>query len=191
MKKKISRALMAVRLWIRQTVEYCCQHPFQIVAWIIFSFLVVGAIITLMIWIVGLMDQAAAAIGAFFDKYFRTLVAVGLGVWGLADWLEKRRQKREEWKQAEEARREAKRQEAIREKAHTAEATYKMMAKVVYEIARGLGPSGIVPPNRLSDIYSPNHMVPIGSGEVMLGLYLLPKSRDDVDTDLLKMRIKG
>lgn len=83
MKKKFSRALAAVKLWIGQTVEYCCQHPFQIAAWILFSLLVVGAIINLLLWIIGLMSQTVAAIGAFFDKHFVTLVTVGLGIWYL------------------------------------------------------------------------------------------------------------
>lgn len=89
-------------------------------------------------------------------------------------------------KQEEEAKWERERQEAIREKNRTQEATYKKMAKVIYAVARELGSLGIVPPNRLSDLYSPSHMIPEFGGEVQLGLYLLQKSREDVDTDLLE-----
>ncbi len=90
-----------------------------------------------------------------------------------------------ERKRAEAERLELERQAAIREKASTQERIYQKMGKVVWVVARELGPLGVVPPNRLVDIYSPTRIIPKRGGEVLLGLYLLPKSREDVDTDLL------
>lgn len=80
---------------------------------------------------------------------------------------------------------ELERQATIREKADTQEKRYQQMGKIVWAVARELGPLGIVPPNRLADIYSPTRIIPKRGGEVLLGLYLLQKARDDVDTDLL------
>lgn len=91
-----------------------------------------------------------------------------------------------EHKRAEAERKERQRQEAIREKARTMDGTYKKMAKVVWEAARTLGPLGIVPPNRLEDIYSPGRMVSAWDGEVLFGLFLLQKPHNEVDTDLVK-----
>lgn len=93
--------------------------------------------------------------------------------------------RRAERKREEEERRERMRQEAIKEKARTMDITYRKMAKVVWNIARELGPLGIVPPNRLDEIYSPGRMISAKGGEVLLGLYLLQKSRDEVETDVL------
>ncbi len=90
-----------------------------------------------------------------------------------------------ERKRAEAERLELARQAAIREKASTQERIYQKMGKVVWAVARELGHLGIVPPNRLGDIYSPTRIIPKRGGEVLLGLYLLTKSRDDVNTDLL------
>lgn len=88
-------------------------------------------------------------------------------------------------KRAETERLELARQEAIHEKASTYESTYQKVGKVIWDVARELGPSGIVPPNRLGDIYSPGRIIPKMGGEVLLGLYLLQKSRDTVDTDTI------
>lgn len=99
-----------------------------------------------------------------------------------------------ERKRAEAERQERLRQEAIRENARTADATYTKMAKVVYAIARDLGSPDIVPPTRLSAIYSPGRMVLMNDGAVQLGLYLLQKSEgatiDDEDslTDLMQTK---
>jgi len=90
-----------------------------------------------------------------------------------------------ERRRAEAERLELARQAAIREKASTQERIYQKMGKVMWAVARELGHLGIVPPNRLGDIYSPTRIIPKRGGEVLLGLYLLTKSRDDVDTDLL------
>lgn len=94
-------------------------------------------------------------------------------------------------KRAEEERQERLRQEAIRENARTADATYKKMANAVYEIARDLGPVGIVPPRMLSDIYSTgDRMIPLQDGVVMLGLFTLQKSGETVDTDMLSFTMQ-
>lgn len=94
--------------------------------------------------------------------------------------------RRAERKREEEERKEKMRQEAIREKARTVESTYKRMAKIVLEVSRDLGALGILPPNRLEDIYSPGRMIPVRGGEVMLGQFLLQKTGSEVDTDLLR-----
>lgn len=94
-------------------------------------------------------------------------------------------------KRTEEERQERLRQEAIRENARTADATYNKMANVVYEIARDLGPLGIVPPRMVSDIYSSgDHMISMQEGAVMLGLFTLQKSGDSVDTDMLSFTMQ-
>lgn len=94
-------------------------------------------------------------------------------------------------KRTEEERQERLRQEAIRENARTADATYNKMANVVYEIARDLGPLGIVPPRMVSDIYSTgDRMISMQEGAVMLGLFTLQKSGDTVDTDMLSFTMQ-
>lgn len=100
-------------------------------------------------------------------------------IWYFAD--KRAARKREEAERVERVR-----QEAIREKARTVESTYKRMAKVVLEVSRDLGALGILPPNRLEDIYSPGRMIPVRGGEVMLGQFLLQKTGSEVDTDLLR-----
>ncbi len=96
-----------------------------------------------------------------------------------------------ERKRAEAERFEQKRQEAIRENARTADATYTKMANVVFEIARDLGPVGIVPPRMLSDIYSTgSRMIPIQDGAVMLALFTLQKSGDSVETGTLSFTMQ-
>lgn len=102
--------------------------------------------------------------------------------------------KRAERKNAEEERRERLRQEAIRENARTADATYTMMGKVVYKIACELGSPDIIPPTRLSAIYSPGRMVLKNNGAVQLGLYLLQKSGvvtidEDSLADLMQTKV--
>lgn len=125
-------------------------------------------------FIVNFVVKNLDTIALFFIVVMTFLCIVG----GLLEERAKR-------KRAEAERREQEHREAIRKKAQTQDRIYQKMAKAVWTVARELGPLGIVPPNRLGDIYSPGRIIPKRDGEVLLGLYLLQKSRDDVDTDLL------
>lgn len=124
--------------------------------------------------IVNFMVKHWDAIASFFIIVITLICIIG-GI--LNSYSERKREKDEQ--------KERQRQEAIREKAQAQDSIYQKMGKALWEIVRGLGALGIVPPNRLGDIYSPGRIIPKMGGEVLLGLYLLQKSRDDVDTETL------
>lgn len=101
------------------------------------------------------------------------------------------KKKANERNRAEAERQEQLRQEAIRENARTADATYTKMANVIYDVARDLGPLGIVSPRMLSDIYSSgDRMISKQDGAVMLGLFTLQKSKDTVDTETMQFTMQ-
>ena len=111
------------------------------------------------------------AIVTFFISIVTILCIIG----GILNWYTERKRKWDEQKEQQ-------RQEAIYENAQAQDRMYEKMGKAVWGIGQELGPEGIVPPNRLPDIYSPGRIIPKMGGEVLLGLYLLQKSRDNVDT---------
>lgn len=111
------------------------------------------------------------AIMGFFVWLILILSLVGGVVYKAAE----RKRERDEQKERQ-------RQEAIRENAQSQDSIYQKMGKAIWEIARELGPLGIVAPNRLGDIYSPGRIIPKMGGEVLLGLYLLQTSHSDIDT---------
>lgn len=114
------------------------------------------------------------AIASFFIIVITFICIIG----GIMNSYNERKREKDEQKERQ-------RQETIREKAQAQDSIYEKMGKALWEIARGLGALGIVPPNRLGDIYAPGRIIPKMGGEVLLGLYLLQKSRDDVDTETL------
>ena len=147
------------------------------------TFLVVPVVIALMIVLVALGISAVVGI---LRRHYAELIAAALGLWAFAAWWDKHK--------AEKIERESKKQELQKrqeyanrlEAAQTETATYEAQAKVLFSVARELGALGIAPPATLSGIYSPRRMIPSANGTVRLSLFLLPKDRETVDTDLLK-----
>lgn len=134
---------------------------------------------------VALIILGVTAIFDFLRRHYAQLIMVALGLWAFAAWWDKHR--------AEKVRLERDKQE-VRERqdysdrleiARTKDATYTTLAKILFSVVRELGPLGIVPPVRLSDLYSPGRTVLKANGTVSLNLYLLQKDRESIDTDLL------
>lgn len=136
--------------------------------------------------VVVLIIKGISAIVQFLQNNYSQLILAALALWAFAAWWDKH--SAEKMNREREAQEIKERQDYTDrlEAARTKEATYIEQAKIVFSVARELGMLGIVPPARLSDIYSPGRTILRANGTVNVSLYLLQKDREAVDTDLLK-----
>lgn len=133
-----------------------------------------------------LICKGISALVAFLRRNYAQLIIAALVLWAFAGWRDKHKADRLKLQREEQEIRERQNYSDRLEAAQTKEATYNTQAKVLFEVSRELGPLGIVPPARLSDLYSPGRTIPKANGTVNISLYLLQKDRETVDTDLLK-----
>lgn len=122
----------------------------------------------------------------FLRIYYAHLIFAAFAVCVFVAWLDKRRADKIDLERQEQDIRERRDYSDKLETALTEDATYVAQAYVIFDVAKELGPLGIVPPMRPSDLYSPNRMIYVSNRTVGLSLFLLQKDREKVDIDLLK-----
>ena len=178
-KKKIDRVVEGVKERARAAWAFVRAHPVKTAAAVLGSVAGVALVVMLLSMIVSMLNATAQAVALFLDRYFvGLLLFVALAVW-LKNWRVKRREERDERKRLAQ---EQERAHRVQEYERTKEATYTKGGKMVFNVVRNMGSTGIVPPMQLSDIYSPGRTIPIDGGAAMLCLYLLQKAHE-VDTD--------
>ena len=126
----------------------------------------------------------------FLRTYYIELIVAALILWAFVGWLDSHREKKQklrEWEQENSAREAYK---ARLDYETTKEATYIEQGKIIFDVARELGVLGIVPPMRMSNIYSPSRMIPKANGTFSLALFLLQKDREQVDVELLRQTLQ-
>lgn len=137
-----------------------------------------------------LIAKTVVAVTTFLRFHYTQLVVAGLVLWGFVGWLDGHKERRWKLHVEEEQERERKVRAAQREYAATKDSTYVMQAQLLFSVVRSLGSLGIVPPTRLSDIYSPCRTIPKMNGAVILCQFLLQKDGEEVDLDLLQRMLQ-
>lgn len=177
LKKKIKKAYFC---WQTKVEKLWTNGKYiQAVTVIVIPSAIIGLIIALIV-------KSVTVLFHFFRTYYPNIIFAGLIVWLFFEWLDNhadRKLKRQEKEREEEART---KYIARLDYEKTKEATYIEQGKIVFSVSRELGVLGIIPPTRLSNIYSPTRMIPKENHAFSLAQFLLSKDRDDVDTELLK-----
>ncbi|MDU3679300.1 MAG: hypothetical protein E7G07_04660 [Flavonifractor plautii] len=174
MKERIERAARSVKARARAAWAFVRAHPAKTTVLVLAPLAGVALSIKLIALIVGLMNATAQAVAAFLDRYLIGIGIAAAAVWWLLDQRSKRKAAREEQKRLEQERERAR---WVRDYEATKDATYTKEGKMVLGVVKEMGSMGIVPPRRLSDIYSPGRTIPIGGGKAMLCQYLIEKAR--------------
>lgn len=133
-----------------------------------------------------LIIKAVIAGFNFLCRYYAQLIFAAFAICVFVAWLDKRRADKIDLERQEQDIRERRDYSDKLETALTEDATYVAQAYVIFDVAKELGPLGIVPPMRPSDLYSPNRMIYVSNRTVGLSLFLLQKDREKVDINLLK-----
>lgn len=126
----------------------------------------------------------------FLRVHYAKLIAAALLLWAFVGWLDSHREKKQklqEWEQENRAREEYR---SRLDYETTKEATYIEQAKIVFDASRELSVLGIVPPMRISNIYSPSRTILKANGAIVLAQFLLQKDREQVDIELLKQALQ-
>lgn len=131
-----------------------------------------------------------SAVVNFVRHYYAQLIFAALILWAFAAWWDKHKNERLKRKQIEIEQEEREKYMARKEYAATKDATYTEQAKILFDVAREIGGLGIIPPMRLSNLYSPSRTIPKLNGEVTLCQYLLEKDREIVDTEQIKQTLQ-
>lgn len=142
--------------------------------------------IVLVALFVALIIKAIIAGASFLFRHSAQLIFAAFCICAFIAWLDKRKADKIEIVRQEQEIRERQNYSDRLDAAQTKDAAYTTGAKVLFPVSRELGPLGIVPPAKLSDLYSPGRTVIRANGTVSLNLYLLQKDRETVDTDLMK-----
>lgn len=182
LKEKIEQWGVAGKERAGAAKTYACKHPYKTTALILTPPALVAALVKLMAVTVDLLTMTAEAVAAFLNRYFIMLVIAAVAVGWLADRHSKRKAEREARKRRE---REQERAHWVREYEATKDATYTKEGKMVLSVVKDMGIMGIVPPSRLSEIYSPGRTTPIEGGAGILCQYLVQKAHD-VDEEQFK-----
>lgn len=133
-----------------------------------------------------LLYYVVGGVAGFLHMHASELAAMGLLLWGFAGWLDEHKAKRLSFRQREMEERERREKIARMEYAATQDRTYTEQGKIIFTVARELGALGIIPPTRLSNIFSPSRTIAKEKGAFFLALFLLQKDRETVDVDLLR-----
>lgn len=149
--------------------------------------LVPPVIVALILILLGM--GISAAVG-FLRQHYTHLILAALVLWAFAAWWDKHKGEKIMHEREEQEIRERQNYADRLEVARMKDATYTTQAKILFAVSRELGPLGIVPPARLSDLYSPGRTIPKANGTVALSLYLLQKDCETVDTDLLRYTLQ-
>lgn len=136
--------------------------------------------------VLGLLFKGILSAGNFLWKHAAQFFCVLLAFCFFVAWLDKRKADKIKMEREEQEMRERRDYSDRLEAARTKEATYTAQAKIIFSVARELGPLGIVPPATLCSIYSPGRTIPKANGTVSLSVFLLQKDCETVDTDLFK-----
>lgn len=133
-----------------------------------------------------LLIEVFVNVSMFLRLHYAQLVCAALLLWGFVEWLDKHKEKRLEYRRRE--REEEEREEYLAQQEYTMskDATYVEQGKIMYDVTREASGLGIVPPVRLSDLYSPCRTIPKMNGAFFLCQYLLQKNRAEIDTDRIK-----
>lgn len=151
------------------------------------TFLVPPVIVAL---VIVLLCMGISTVVGFLYRHLAQLIMLGLGVWGFAAWWDKHKAEKFRREQVEREQEERDRYMARKEYAATKDATYTEQAKILFDVAREVSGLGIIPPMRLSNLYSPSRTIPKLNGEVILCQYLLEKDREVVDVELVKQTLQ-
>ena len=126
----------------------------------------------------------------FLHRHYAEILVTAFIFLAFVGWLDNHREKKQklrEWERENSAREVYK---ARLDFETTKEATYIEQGKIIFDVARELGILGIVPPMRMSNIYSPSRMIPKANGTFSLALFLLQKDREQVDVELLRQTLQ-
>lgn len=175
-KRRKQWAERVLELWA--TKRYVCASITFIVPPMIIGFAII------------LIVMGITAVVNFFRSYYVELLALALGLWAFVAWWDRHRAEKIKRKQAEIEQEEREKYMARKEYAATKDATYTEQAKILFDVAREIGGLGIIPPMRLSNLYSPSRTIPKLNGEVTLCQYLLEKDREIVDTEQIKQTLQ-
>ncbi|MDF2855384.1 MAG: hypothetical protein K0Q87_1235 [Neobacillus sp.] len=125
---------------------------------------------------------ALGLIGFVAVHFIEIAVIVGLPT-ALLSWIAAKKSERlEQRKELDEK----ERQRRLAEYNARKESTYDVEAKMLFPVARELSGVGLNPPMRLSNLYSPCRTLPRSDGAVILCQFLIQKSQEIIDTDLIK-----
>lgn len=158
---------------------WCSGHYIRAVLALLLPSIGVGLIIVFLI-------MALTAAFDFLRRHYAQLIFAGFAICVFVAWLDKRRADKIDLERQEQEVRERRDYSDKLEAARTKDATYVAQAKVIFSVARELGPLGIVPPAMVSNIYSPGRTISKAGGTVNVSLYLLQKDCEAVDADLIK-----
>ena len=128
-------------------------------------------------WIVAL-----GLVSFIYIHFVEIAIIVGTPV-AFLSWLATKKSERQEQQQILQ---EKERQRKLLEYDARKEATYDTEAKMLFPVARELNGVGLIPPMRLSNLYSPCHTLPRSDGAVILCQFLIQKSQEIVDLSLIK-----
>lgn len=133
-----------------------------------------------------LITQTIVAITRFLRLYYAQLICGILGICAFIGWCDSRKDKKIKWDEEERKKRAQQRYMAQLEYTTTKDATYIEQGKLLFAVAPELRGLGIVPPTRLSNIYSPTRTIPKMDGAVAICQFLFQKDSETVDVELLR-----
>lgn len=166
--------------WASAVAQFCNEGRYILAILTFLPPLVLVALFVTLI-IKGIM----AGVG-FLYRYSAQLIFAGFCICLFIAWWDKRRAEKFRQKQIEIEQAERDRYMARKEYAATKDATYTEQGKMLFDVAREANGLGLIPPMRLSNLYSPSRTIPKLNGEVTLCQYLLEKDREVIDIELVK-----
>lgn len=140
--------------------------------------IIIGAILFLLI-------EGFIAIVNYLRAHYVQFIFAALVIWAFAGWWDNHKAKQMELRQKEQQEKDRQVYISQLEYNSTKETTYIEQGKLLFVVARELGGIGIMPPLRLSNIYSPSRTIPKMNGAVSLCQFLLQKDTESVDIELI------
>lgn len=122
----------------------------------------------------------------FLRFNYSKLIFAGLLLWCFIAWWDDHKAKQQKFRQLEREEEEREEYRARMDYGSTKDATYIEEGKILFDVSKELGGLGIVPPMRLSNLYSPSRTIPKMNGAFFFCLFLLQKDREVVDTELIR-----
>lgn len=141
--------------------------------------IIIGAILFLLI-------EGFIAIVNYLRVHYVQLIFAALVIWAFAGWWDNHKAKQMELRQKEQQEKDRQVYMSQLEYNSTKESTYIEQGKLLFAVARELGGIGIMPPLRLSNIYSPSRTISKMNGAVRLCQFLLQKDMENVDIELIR-----
>lgn len=174
------KILSTINKWsIKIEILWKRKHYVQSVLTLFVPPLVLGVGISMLICV---MDNVINFLRFNYPK----LIFAGLLLWCFIAWWDDHKAKQQKFRQLEREEEEREEYRARMDYGSTKDATYIEEGKILFDVSKELGGLGIVPPMRLSDIYSPSRTIPKINGAFFFCLFLLQKDREVVDTELIR-----